>query len=119
MQRPLDRGSGETMAEKISVVRPQGRLDSATSPDFEADVLGRIDNGARALLLDFSQLTYISSAGLRTVLLAAKRMKGTGGRLALCALGKQAAEVFEISGFNSILDVHPTYAAALARVSTG
>jgi len=105
------------MANDIQVVRPQGRLDSGTGPAFEKDLLANIEGGARRLLLDFSELQYISSAGLRIVLLAAKRMKSSGGRLALCSLNRQITEVFEISGFNAIVDILPSYDDAVARLS--
>jgi anti-anti-sigma factor len=106
-----------TMADDICEMRPQGRIDSATGPAFEKDVLRQIDDGQRRLLLDFAELQYISSAGLRIVLLAAKRMKAAGGKLALCSLNPQIAEVFEISGFSRILDIHPSRDAALATLS--
>lgn len=101
----------------VCEMRPKGRIDSATGPAFEKDVLGQIDKGKRRLLLDFADLAYISSAGLRIVLLAAKRMKSSGGRLALCSLNPQISEVFEISGFNRIIDIHPSRDAALLTLS--
>ncbi len=105
------------MADAVCEMRPKGRIDSATGPAFEKDVLGQIDEGQRRLLLDFGDLAYISSAGLRIVLLAAKKMKTAGGRLALCSLNPQIAEVFEISGFNRIIDIHPSRDAALSTLS--
>jgi stage II sporulation protein AA (anti-sigma F factor antagonist) len=105
------------MADDIQVVRPQGRLDSASSPAFEKDLIGNIDGGSRLMVLDLSGLQYISSAGLRVLLLAAKRMKSGGGRLALCSLSRQISEVFEISGFNSILDIYPSYDDAVTGLS--
>jgi anti-anti-sigma factor len=105
------------MANDISVVSPQGRLDSATSMNFERNLLEDIDSGATRLLIDFSKLDFISSAGLRTILLAAKRIRAAGGRMSLCSLNIQIAEVFEISGFSSILDIQPSYDAAVARLS--
>jgi anti-anti-sigma factor len=105
------------MADDICVLCPQGRLDGTTGSAFEKDILNRIETGVRRLLLDFSQLQYISSAGLRIVLVAAKRMKASGGRMALCSLNRQIAEVFEISGFASILDIFPSRDDAATRLS--
>ncbi len=105
------------MANDIAVVSPQGRLDSVTSRNFERDLLENIDSGATRLLIDFSKLDYISSAGLRSVLLAAKRIRASGGRMALCSLNREIAEVFDISGFSSILDIQPSYDAAVTRLS--
>jgi anti-anti-sigma factor len=104
------------MANDISVVRPQ-RLDSVTTAVFERDLLRNIDSGATRVLIDFSKLDYISSAGLRSVLLAAKRIRASGGRMSLCSLNRQIAEVFDISGFSSILDIQPSYDTAVARLS--
>ncbi len=101
------------MVDDICEVRPKGRLDSASGPAFEKDLLGRIESGRLRMLLDFGELQYISSAGLRIVLLAAKKMKSAGGKMALCSLNPQIAEVFEISGFSNILDIHPSRDAAL------
>lgn len=101
------------MVDDICEVRPKGRLDSASGPAFEKDLLGRIESGRLRMLLNFGELQYISSAGLRIVLLAAKKMKAAGGKLALCSLNPQIAEVFEISGFSNILDIHPSRDAAL------
>jgi anti-anti-sigma factor len=105
------------MSDDVCEMRPKGRIDSATGPAFEKDVLGQIEAGERCMLLDFGELVYISSAGLRIVLLAAKRMKTVGGKLALCSLNSQIAEVFEISGFSRILDIHPTRDAALSKLA--
>ncbi len=101
------------MVDDICEVRPKGRLDSASGPAFEKDLLGRIESGRLRMLLDFGELQYISSAGLRIVLLAAKKMKSAGGKMALCSLNPQIAEVFEISGFSNILDIHSSRDAAL------
>lgn len=103
----------ESRHDDILVLSLEGRLDSTTSPHFEQEVLARITENAR-LVLDFSQLEYISSAGLRVLLMAAKRTKQANGRLVHCALREPLREVFEISGFLSILDVRPSLAEALA-----
>lgn len=105
------------MSAEIQAVRPQGRLDSNSGPVFEKELLGYIDGGSRRLLLDLSELSYISSAGLRVILVAAKKMKAAGGKLVLAGLSAQVAEVFEISGFNRILDIEPDHASAEARLS--
>ena len=106
----------ETKQGEVTIIALAGRLDSSTSPQFEQYILPRIADKMR-LIVDFSALDYISSAGLRVLLLAAKKVKQAGGRLALCALKEHIREVFEISGFLAILDVRPTQADALAGIS--
>lgn len=103
-------------ADEALIIKPAGRIDSNTAPRFEQEVLGRIDGGQSRLVLDFSDLDYISSAGLRVVLMAAKRIKPLKGALALCGMGESIREVFEISGFLTILTVCADRDEALAAV---
>ncbi|MGE0563510.1 MAG: STAS domain-containing protein [Pseudolabrys sp.] len=105
------------MTTNVSILRPQGRLDSATSPALEAEIARTIADGADRLLLDLGELSYISSAGLRIVLQAAKQMKSRGGRFALCALNAPIREIFDISGFSGFLDISPSQDEAVARLS--
>jgi anti-anti-sigma factor len=92
----------EPRSDRPLVLAPARRLDSSTAPGFETELLGRIEGGARAVLLDCSSVDYISSAGLRVILLAGKRLKAIGGRLALCGLTADCLEAFRISGFDSL-----------------
>ena len=96
---------------------PEGRLDGSTGILFEQDVQQQIDAGNNSLVVDFSQLEYISSAGLRALLVVAKKLKSTGGRMALCALRKPVKEVFDVTGYTTLLDVFPTRDAASAHLS--
>jgi|SRR5215469_120496 len=106
------------MAAQPHILKPKGRLDSSTGPAFETEMLQLINAGVARMLLDFSDLVYISSAGLRVVLLVAKRLRSANGHLALCSLNPQIAEVFKISGFDAILDIHPSSESALARLAS-
>ncbi len=107
------------MSEEIQILRPQGRLDSASSPVLEREAFDCIDGGARRLLIDFVGLDYISSAGLRAALAVAKRMSAAGGRLVLCSLSPQVAEVFEISGVDSIIEIHASAESATTHLMAG
>ena len=79
-----------------------GRLDTVTAPDFEQALTKSLD-GVTALILDFSDLEYISSAGLRTVLIAHKRMAGQG-TMTILGTNELVMEVFEATGLADILD---------------
>lgn len=96
------------------VVGVDGRLDSTTAPALEQQLLTLIEAPERRLVLDFSQLVYITSAGLRTVLVAAKRLKNAQGELILCSLNAAVHKVFDIAGFLGILPVRTTLEDALA-----
>ncbi|MBC3907373.1 MULTISPECIES: STAS domain-containing protein [Undibacterium] len=99
----------------IKTFTPAGRLDSNNSAAFEKEILSAIDAGEVHILIDFSDLTYISSAGLRVILLTAKKTKAATGKLVLCSLSDSINEVFLVSGFNTILDIQANKDAALTR----
>lgn len=105
----------ETTAQ-ATIVPLQGQINSANAAALEAQLLTLVDGGVRQLVLDFAALDYISSAGLRLVLVLAKRLKQERGRLVLCAMQPHVREVFDISGFLAILDVQATRQEALARL---
>jgi len=88
----------------ILVIKGVGRLDSVTSPKFSDTVLALIDKGEKKIILDFAELNYISSAGLRVLLMIAKRLKSVGDKVILAALQDTVKEVFEMSGFSSIFE---------------
>lgn len=79
----------------------EGRLDTMTSPQLEAELKQSID-GVRALTFDFSGVEYVSSAGLR-VLLAAQKIMNRQGSMKLIGVSDEIMEVFEITGFSDIL----------------
>ncbi len=97
----------------VTVVAIVGNLDSNSSPQAQAALDGILAGGAKKVVLDFSALDYISSAGLRILLGAAKRLSGPGGGLRLFGLNESVREVFQISGFSTILPVVATEADAL------
>ena len=103
--------------DEFRIVRPKGRLDGTTGILFEQDVQQEIDAGHTELVVDMSQLEYISSAGLRALLVVAKKLKAAGGRMALCALRKPVKEIFDVTGYTTLLDVFPTKDAATAHLS--
>lgn len=100
----------------VKIFAPSNRLDSGNAAGFEQEVVAAITAGSSHLLIDFSDLSYISSAGLRVVLLAAKKTKAVGGKLALCGLNDSIREVFVVSGFDAMLDIQPNRDAGLARL---
>ena len=87
----------------IQLISLSGRLDSATSNVFESSLQKLFENQGSLVTMNFSGLDYISSAGLRVILMVAKRAKQSKGRLVLFGLQPHVKEVFEISGFLKIL----------------
>jgi anti-anti-sigma factor len=102
-----------TIIEAVTVVRCSGNLDTNTSADAHDHINKLIDDGASKLLVDFDKVDFVSSAGLRILLATAKRLNGSGGSLRISGLNEVVDEIFEISGFSTILDVFPTETDAL------
>lgn len=99
---------------KSLVVAIHGRLDVMNAPRFETMLMEEVQRGETSFILDLSQLEYISSAGLRTLLVMAKRIQSQQGSLVLCGLGGGVREVFEVSGFSKIFTCCPDLGAAQA-----
>jgi len=104
--------------EDIVVISAEGQMNSNNAAAIEAELLSQLDKGVHRMVLDLALLSYISSAGLRVVLLLAKRLKQVNGTLVLCELQSRVREVFDISGFLAILTVVDTRAEAL-RITAG
>ncbi len=102
-----------TDAGEVKVIRIEGHLDTQTSADAQAQLTQLIDQGATKLVVNFEKLEYISSAGLRVLLTVAKQLKGNSGELRVCGLNEVVQEVFDISGFTTILTVPKSESEAL------
>ena len=100
-------------AGEIKVVELDGNLDGITSPDAQNHLDALINGGANKLLVSFEKVNYVSSAGLRVLLVTAKQLRSKGGDLRLCSLNRNVQEVFDISGFSSILSLHGSEGEAL------
>ena len=102
----------EQLGDAIVLV-PIDRVDSATAKAFEAKVIAAIGLGSAKIVLDFSQLDYISSAGLRVVLVGAK-MTRAPRKFVLSDMKPHIREVFDMSGFSKILSIHTDRNSALS-----
>ncbi|HYC38087.1 MAG TPA: STAS domain-containing protein [Usitatibacter sp.] len=98
------------------LIRPTGRIDSASAGEFESVVVGKLDEGVKKLVFDFGDLDFMSSAGLRVVLLAGKRMREAKGKLAFAGMRDNVHDVFAMSGFLKLFQAHKTVDEALAAV---
>lgn len=94
-----------------------GRLDAVTAPEYEKYIRELIDGGDTRFAIDFANLDYISSAGLRALLVTAKLLKAKGGQVRFASVAGTVKEVFEISGFGSIFQMDDTVSASLAALS--
>ena len=101
-------------------VHVAGRLDQDTCEAFRGQLMQFVEQAAHdggAIVLDLSQLEYVSSAGLRCFMLASRQAKAQHGRIFVAALQPMVAEIFQISHFNLVFQVFPTMREAMAAVS--
>lgn len=90
-----------------------GRVDGANASAFQTALQEAIEESDEGVVLDLGNLTYISSAGLRSILLVARELQNKGKRFALCSLTGQVKEVFEVGGFDKFLPIHDSQEAAI------
>lgn len=99
------------------IARADGRIDSSNSREFHSELEAVVTDSDAALVLDFENVSYISSAGMRVMLLTAKSLQKSGTKFVLCAMNDSIREVFSISGFDKIIPIHSSQAEALNAVS--
>ena len=95
-------------------VRVKGRIDGSTALAFYEAIETALADSDRAVIVDCEKLSYIGSAGLRTVLAIAKAVSNRDTRFALCSLSESVQKIFEKSGFDTIITIRPSQAEALA-----
>ncbi len=98
----------------LRYVALSGRIDASAAPAVQATLRSAVRNGGRWLVVDLSAVTFLSSSGLRALLLLARELRKNGGDLRLCALQPQVAEVFHLTGFNQIFELYPSRQEAAA-----
>lgn len=106
----------EDMQGSALVLTLTGRLDSNTAPELERVLPARMESG-EAVVVDLSQVSYVSSAGLRVLLKGAKIARSSGHGLALSGMAPSVREVFDISGFSTIFTIESDVGAALAALA--
>jgi anti-sigma B factor antagonist len=103
--------------EDILLLSPEGRIDSNTADDL-SDIISKLATlRAQRIVIDLIQTDYLSSAGLRVILLAAKDAQATGGRLTLCRSEGVVKDVISVTGFDEMLGMHASVDAAIAALA--
>ena len=104
----------------VVVVAPSGQIDHLNAVQLQQALTPILDDEAanrRPLVLDFANVEYISSMGLRVLMVAAKQMRGRGVRIGVTALQPVVKEIFDIARFNHVTEVFPSMRAALEQIS--
>jgi len=97
------------------VLKVKGRMDAVTAPEFEAYCAKLMEAGDKAFIVELAGLEYISSAGLRSILAVAKKLKAVQGDIRFCGLKGMVQEVFSISGFSTMFPIADTAEAAASK----
>lgn len=92
----------------VTVLALSGRLDGTSDKELLTRAGALIDAGARKMVLDCAALDYVSSSGLRTLLIVMRRIKGVNGAFAIGALCEQVRQVLEMTGFAQHMTIHPS-----------
>jgi len=98
--------------KETALVEVEGELDARTAGDLDKALGDLLTQGRSRLVLDFTQLAYISSAGLRTLLRAQRAARDLGGEVRLFGLNDHVLGVFQMSGFHQMLRIADTYQKA-------
>ena len=111
-------GSVDLKEEKkgnVMVLKIKGRLDAITSPRTEKRIFECINSGQHQILLNFSEVDYLSSAGMRMLLATTKKLKTLTGKLVLCSVNVNVMDVLRMSGFDHVLEITEDQDLALKK----
>jgi len=107
----------QTVQDGVIIVALQGRLDTNTSVSLEEKLMTLTREASHKIVIDFSQLDFISSSGLRVLLTAAKQSKRVSGRIVLSGLKDHVRQVFDVAGFTMLFTICPTQEEALESLA--
>jgi anti-anti-sigma factor len=101
---------------EITIITIKGRLDAATAPVADNAIKKIMEEDYPRILFNLNDLEYLSSGGLRVILGVAKQLNRKGGKLVLCSHNQFVKEVFEVSGFDSLIPIEDTVDAGIKRL---
>lgn len=104
----------EEKSGKVFVLGLSGKVESEGTKTFVEKITKILDGGERYILLDFTDVAYLNSSGVHALVLVAKRLANSGGKLVLTGVSDPIQKVLKISGLASFFTLQPTKAEALA-----
>ncbi|MDE0249764.1 MAG: STAS domain-containing protein [Gammaproteobacteria bacterium] len=108
----------EEALSDLKVISVAGRIDGVTAQEFHEAINQEFLDPVQHVVMDFKELTYINSAGLRTVLLVAKELRKAGKKFKLCSLPEPVMQVVKTSGIDKVIDVCDDRSIAIAEISS-
>ena len=107
-----------TPFENVTAVAVKGRVDSTTADGLTSRLSELVKSGASRLVIDLKEVSYISSAGFRTLLITARAVGQASGKLVLCGITGDLQRLFDLSGFSELFTILPNRDDALAKLRT-
>src|ERR1041385_2647716 len=98
----------EQLGDDAELISLSGEVDLYTAPDFKQQLLQVIGGGARQVIVDFSQTTFIDSTTLGVLVGGVKRLRPNGGQLSLVCSDRNITKIFEITGLDRVFTIYPT-----------
>ena len=105
----------EQLSDDAYVIALSGEVDLYTAPEFKQQLLDVIAKGAKTVVVDFSNTTFIDSTTLGVLVGGVKRLRAQDGRLALVCSDRNITKIFEITGLDRVFTIYPTRDEALAK----
>ena len=109
----------QELQDGIAALSIKGRIDSTTADGLQGTLLEVVRSGCRGMIVDFRQVAYISSAGFRALLIAAKEGETTRCALALCGVVGEVRRMFEMGAFEEVFSIHATREECAAHLAAG
>jgi anti-anti-sigma factor len=107
----------ESNSGNAVIIQPVVRIDTNTSTEVEEKLVEILDRSETNIVVDLNEIDYVSSAGLRVFLMAAKKLKSLSGNFILASMNDHIKEVFDISGFTPIFTITPDTASAVDAIN--
>lgn len=105
----------EKIVGEVLVLRIRGRLDAISSIDVERQVFNYINEGHHKIILNFAEVDYLSSVGMRLLLRTTKKLKMLQGQLVVCEINANVMDILKMSGFDHVIEFVPTESEALKK----
>lgn len=104
-------------SKEKKIIHIDGRLDAASTPILEKKLTQLISDGHKFILMNFSKVDYLSSAGMRLLLSATKKLKAIGGKITFCNMSDDVMEIIKMAGFEKILNIYNNENEALEALN--
>ena len=111
--------ASERPSEGVFVIALSGEVDLYTAPEFKQQLLDAVADGARHVVVDLTETTFIDSTTLGVLVGGVRRLREKEGDLSLVCSDRNVTKIFEITGLNQVFSIAPSRDEALARLATG